>query len=308
MNVREKEKRGKRKKWSDLLHSMAGAQGDRHPLESELTTSGRRLPTSFGAHPEDHGESKVSSSSTPRMTLHHAASQNQERQLTYFLTLKGHDVNKRDELERTPLIVAARKGHEKIVQILLGRPDIDIHARAKGGITALHVATFEGHDNIVQQLIEHAKNTRVPSMELLNARTTQESFTPLHMAACKSEAVVRVIWEGYELARLSQEELTEALNARDCIGWTPLHHAVWRGNSSVVGELLSLKFLDVNAADQDGFTALHFATWKGYSELGRLLLNHGDEEDVSDVEPNKGAGPNLDTLDKISTLQKVCSY
>ncbi|CAM6111176.1 unnamed protein product [Calypogeia fissa] len=286
---------------------MAGNQGDHQPLENETTTSGRRLSSSFGAvaHAEDHGETnKVLSSSTPKMTLHHAASQNQERQLAYFLTLKGNDVNKRDDLERTPLIVAAKKGHERIVQILLERQDIDINAKAKGGITALHVASFEGHAHIVEQLVQHAKNSKVPSMDLLNARTTQESFTPLHMAACKSEAVVRLIWEAYELARLTQEELIDAVNARDCIGWTPLHYATWQGKLSVVGELLSLKFLNVNASDQDGFTALHLASWKGYTDLVRLLLNHGDEEDVSDVEPNKEAGSNLRTLDRISTLQK----
>lgn len=63
------------------------------------------------------------------------------------------------------LHLAAEKGHEGILRLLLERGGIDIDSRDSGGYTALHRAVQRGRMGIVRILLEHEAD--------MNARTTQ---------------------------------------------------------------------------------------------------------------------------------------
>ncbi|MET0625986.1 MAG: ankyrin repeat domain-containing protein [Pyrinomonadaceae bacterium] len=61
------------------------------------------------------------------------------------------DVNGRDEGGDTPLIVAARAGHDDVVQsLLVARADPNV--KNDGGQTALAAAAAGGHDEVVRLL------------------------------------------------------------------------------------------------------------------------------------------------------------
>lgn len=69
---------------------------------------------------------------------------------------------------QTMLHLAAEKGHEGILRLLLERGGIDIDSRDSGGYTALHRAVQRGRMGIVQILLEHEAD--------MGARTAQFAF------------------------------------------------------------------------------------------------------------------------------------
>lgn len=73
-------------------------------------------------------------------------------------------VNISDSAGFTPLIIAARRGHESIVSYLLSLPNIDVNARTSKGNTALFYAAAKNNVNIVRMLIEGGANLFVTNM------------------------------------------------------------------------------------------------------------------------------------------------
>ena len=61
------------------------------------------------------------------------------------------------------------------------------------------------------------------------------------------------------------------VNAKDNIGWTPLHSAA----DKEFAELLIAKGADVNAKDDEGGTPLDLAIEDNYPEIADLLRKHG---------------------------------
>ena len=74
------------------------------------------------------------------------------------LLKKEIDVDHKDSVGATALIIASREGHEVIVQALLDK-GAKINHQAKNGVTALIIASQEGHEVIVQILL--AKGAKV---------------------------------------------------------------------------------------------------------------------------------------------------
>ena len=68
-----------------------------------------------------------------------------------LLSSPGADVNARDERGNTPLLEAARFGHEDICRVLIGA-GADVKAKDKDGRTALMLAVQNNHDDVVRVL------------------------------------------------------------------------------------------------------------------------------------------------------------
>ncbi|MDA1191966.1 MAG: ankyrin repeat domain-containing protein [Candidatus Poribacteria bacterium] len=71
----------------------------------------------------------------------------------------------------------------------------------------------------------------------------------------------------------------DLLNARNSDGSTPLHMAVWKGNTEVVRFLLEAG-ADVNAHNENthwGTTPLHAAAHANRKAIAEMLLDHGAE-------------------------------
>ena len=67
------------------------------------------------------------------------------------LLAKGADFETKDDFDRTPLMLSAFGGHEKIVALLL-KEGADVTAKAKYGQTALQFAEQKGDDTIAAML------------------------------------------------------------------------------------------------------------------------------------------------------------
>ena len=68
-----------------------------------------------------------------------------------LLSSPGADVNATDERGNTPLLEAARYGHEDICRVLIAA-GADIKAKDKDGKTALMLAVENNHDDVVRVL------------------------------------------------------------------------------------------------------------------------------------------------------------
>ncbi|XP_007949034.1 ankyrin repeat domain-containing protein 6 [Orycteropus afer afer] len=188
---------------------------------------------------------------------------------------------------RTPLHLAANKGHFSVVQILL-KAGCDLDVQDDGDQTALHRATVVGNTEVIAALIQEGcaldrqdkdGNTALheaswhgfsQSAKLLikagaNVLARNKAGnTALHLACQNSHSQsARVLLLGGSRADLKN-------NAGD----TCLHVAARYNHLSIIRLLLSA-FCSVHEKNQAGETALHIAAALNHKKVVKILLEAG---------------------------------
>ena len=163
---------------------------------------------------------------------------------------------------KTALHLAAKKGHEATVKLLLDyKADLD----AKDYYcewTALHHAAEGGHEAAVKLLLDHKAD--------VDAKGYYDR-TALHEAAQGGhEATVKLLLD-----------YKADVNAKQYYKRTALHLAAGKGHEATVKLLLSYK-ADANAKDNHKETALHDADKGGHKATVKLLLDHKENIDIKD--------------------------
>ncbi|XP_075779999.1 ankyrin repeat domain-containing protein 6 isoform X5 [Pelodiscus sinensis] len=155
---------------------------------------------------------------------------------------------------RTPLHLAAYKGHLHVVQILL-KAGCDLDIQDDGDQTALHRATVVGNTDVIATLIQEG---------CALDRQDKAGNTPLHLACQNSHSQsTRVLLLGGSRADLKN-------NAGD----TCLHVAARYNHLPIIRVLLSA-FCSVHEKNQAGDTALHVAAALNHKKVVKLLLEAG---------------------------------
>jgi len=160
-----------------------------------------------------------------------------------------------EESGHTPLILAARFGHLKIIQLLL-KHGADIGKKGFGGLTMLHAACRGDHREAVEWLCGPECTPRAP-LDLED----DSGNTPVN-----------------EAARMGNLKCMEAvidaggkLDTANKAGVTPFLAAVLNCRGAIV-DILAKKSIDLNKADNNGNTALHIAASCGYPKIVKQLL------------------------------------
>ncbi|XP_041362073.1 protein fem-1 homolog B-like [Gigantopelta aegis] len=163
----------------------------------------------------------------------------------------------------TPLIIAARNGEEKVIQVLLSNFSVDIEQTGTvkfdgyviEGATALWCASGAGHFNVVKCLIEHGADVNHPTLT---------NSTPLRAACFDGRLdIVRYLVE-------HKSDLTIANKYNN----TCLMISCYKGHRDVVAYLLE-KGASPDCRAHCGATALHFSAECGHLSIVRLLVKFG---------------------------------
>ena len=86
---------------------------------------------------------------------------------------RGADPSLRGKNRSTPLHLAARRGNDEIVKVLLDQPSVKIDAKDDSGKTALHLACSKGHRKVCEMLMNFGADIKA---------VTADKMTPLHSA------------------------------------------------------------------------------------------------------------------------------
>ncbi|XP_071404854.1 ankyrin repeat domain-containing protein 6 isoform X6 [Pithys albifrons albifrons] len=160
---------------------------------------------------------------------------------------------------RTPLHLAAHKGHLHVVQILL-KAGCDLDIQDDGDQTALHRAAVVGNTDIIATLIQEG---------CALDRQDKDGNTALHEAC----------WHGFSQSAKVLVKAGANVLAKNKAGNTPLHLACQNSHSQSTRVLLlggSRADLKNNAGD----TALHVAAALNHRKVVKLLLEAGADTSV----------------------------
>jgi len=179
----------------------------------------------------------------------------------------------------TPLIIAARNGHDKVVDVLLSSHHADVECEGVvkfdghviEGATALWCAAGAGHEDVVRTLVRRGADVN---------HVTRTNSTPLRAACFEGRLdIVRFLCESG-----ADFQIANKYNN------TCLMISCYKGHLSVVSYLLSVG-ADPNSKALCGASALHFAAEIGNVEIVQCLLDYGArmEENENGMTPLKAA-------------------
>ncbi|KAG2487525.1 hypothetical protein HYH03_013806 [Edaphochlamys debaryana] len=152
----------------------------------------------------------------------------------------------------TPLILAAERGHTRVVRLLL-EAGADMNAATEGGDTALSLAAAEGHTEVVRLLAEAGADVNAAD---------EEGSAPLAVAAHRGHTeVVRA------LLRAGAEQ-----GAKDAEGNTALHLAASAGREEAVAALLQASSAHFDTPNEyGGHKPMDLATAGGHLQVAHLV-------------------------------------
>ncbi|OED36760.1 hypothetical protein AB833_25420 [Chromatiales bacterium (ex Bugula neritina AB1)] len=189
--------------------------------------------------------------------------------LTVKILDNGAVVTARDRFGNTPLLVAARMGHNSIIDLMIER-GANVHQLNLAGSSALLRAVTNGRRKAAKRLLE---------LEVDVNLANKKGMTPLIAASYtgKKRVVKMLLDNGADVS------------AVDSSGKGSLVYAAGKGYVSIARLLLSTNKIDVNKKYGNNLTALMWAAGHGNDvperegiEIVNLLLDEGAELDHID--------------------------
>jgi len=240
--------------------------------------------------------SSIATQGAPQLVLRYASVCGLPDVVEFLITKCSQNVNPlSDRSLPTPLYLAAKKGYDEVIKLLL-RYGANVNAIGSQGWTALHVASANGYPPATQVLLDHCADPNVQddygetplhcalenghlgiSLSLIKHTGDQDirddrNMTPLHLASER----------GYLEVVLALLERHADASARSEGNKTPLHRALENRRLEVIQALLQ-HGVDPNTwYDKDNTTVLYLASAEGYLEAVRTLLDHGADPNIRD--------------------------
>lgn len=186
--------------------------------------------------------------------MHIAAASNQAELLAWLVTLKDvTTINFNNYAGKSPLFIAAEKGHAAAVQALLKHPEISCNFKTKY-YSPLTIACKNGHLEVVRVLL-------------------QDPRVDVNLAANQSSALSVTCMEGrLEILEALLQHPKLDINRRETKGGNALYQACLCRKPEIVRRLLLIDNLEVNAATATGVTALLACSQIGNFSVANLLL------------------------------------
>lgn len=229
----------------------------------------------------------LSATSAPVSGIHLAAYASSVEIVSYLLEAGLFAADVKDQVGRTPLIWAAKEGHEALVKWLLHRQDVDVNAvelRGEGHfpITALAWAASNGHAGTVELLLER------DDIDVNLAHPERADTALIWAAKIGQEATIKALLKHQDI--VADHEPSDRRTA--------LYWAAARGDAGSVQILLKRNDVNADRKDDEGKTSLAIATYCKRLEVVKLLLK------CKDVDPNSRNNDGETVLQLASWLAK----
>jgi len=179
--------------------------------------------------------------------------------LSLLFGRKYFNLDKLDRSGQTPLLWAARTGHEGVVKLLLGREDVNPNRQDNYKRTPLSLAAQNGHDGVVGLLLGEE--------DIRPNQPDNYSRTPLSLAARNGH-------DGTVKLLLQHEDVNPHTPDND--GQTPLARAAQHGHKKVVKLLLARGDVSLDEPENLGQTPLSLAVRNKHHGIVKLLLVKGN--------------------------------
>ena len=229
------------------------------------------------------------------VSLLHKAAHKGYRDTVCLLLWHGVSVNARDAKGRTVLHQCAW-GSDHALMLYLVDVGADVNARDSRGCTPLHVAVAVHDPELVSKLV--AKGADPNAKGDLTTYASEWGFAEGYFSAHSLDfgwaALVRMVPEALEdvtpahVAALGCPDAIYFLRsgggdveARNKIGWTPLHFAQWWHSGVFARDVLAYGG-NPDARDLTGRTPLHWAALRGNVDAAAVLLSHNAEVNARD--------------------------
>uniref|UniRef100_A0A8C9ZU57 Ankyrin repeat domain 52a n=1 Tax=Sander lucioperca TaxID=283035 RepID=A0A8C9ZU57_SANLU len=241
-----------------------------------------------------------------RTCLHAAASGGNVECLNLLLS-SGTDLNKRDVMGRTPLHYAAANGRYQCTVTLVGA-GAEVNEPDQTGCTPLHYsAASQAFSSCLEHLLDNGADPSMvnskgysavhyaayhgnkQNLELLlemsfNALGDIESsipVSPLHLAADKGH------WQALRVLT----ETAAYVDMQDAAGRSVLYLAAQKGYARCVEVLLAQGASCLLNDNRLMWTPIHVAASNGHSDCLRMMIEYGEEGDLTNVADKFGQTP-----------------
>ncbi|XP_046337771.2 ankyrin repeat domain-containing protein 17-like [Haliotis rufescens] len=194
----------------------------------------------------------------------HSATRTRDLSRVKLILCQGRaDINCREWVGRTLVMLAAGKGHRELVELLVRKgANVSLVDRFDNNI--LHYACLGGHVEVVKYVLSQ-------DMVSINSRGWKK-MTPAMTAAERGhkEVVELLVNEGANVTLVNKK------------GDNLLHSASRGGNVEVVKFVLSLDMVSINSRGWKNMTPAMTAAVKGHKEVVELLVSKGADVSLLD--------------------------
>jgi ankyrin repeat protein len=239
----------------------------------------------------------IRATTTDRYTVLHYASEFGYINIAQALlaSMQPFDINARTVNNFSPLMLAAKSGHELIVKLLI-KYGAAIHISNTEGKSAIFLARENGFPNIAQLLTEasslrHRRHTRL-HLNQNNEKNEAESIRTLNSEFLRAveagdiEKVRHLLNLSITMGDVPEVQRVLTRRGSDKTGLTKEQIAEKARLEAEIEAKKPKYSIDIHAKGIDNWSCLHFAARKNRYQIMSLLLQHSIKPDVNSLTKN----------------------